>query len=180
MYKFFCALIAFLLASQWKCENLFSEKQPNSPKRAHPSGINFNVKRECIPVGCVLPAAVAVRGGGSVAGQFPSTFPLGVGLDQIPLNFPLGCGSGSDPPPIFPLRAGLEIPPGARHSLDQAPPGPGTPWTKLPPGTRHHPGTRHPPGPGTPRTRQPPWTRHPQDQSPPRIRHPWDQASPWN
>ena len=41
-------------------------------------------KQECIPVGCIPPAAVAVGGGGE-------------GLDQIPLNFPLGFGPG-DPP----------------------------------------------------------------------------------
>ena len=32
----------------------------------------------------------------------PSTYPLGVGLEQIPLNLPLGCGPGPDPPQLPP------------------------------------------------------------------------------
>ena len=86
----------------------------------------LQLKQECIPVGCVPPAAVAVGGG---AGQFPLNFPpwvwawtrslltspLGVGLDQIPLNFPLGCGSGPDPPQLPPWLWAWRPP-------DQAPP----------------------------------------------------------
>ena len=81
--------------------------------------LTAQVQQERIPVGCVLPAAVAIGGGG--AGQFPLNFPLGcpstwvwawtkslstsplcVGLDQIPLNFPLGSGPGPDPPQLPP------------------------------------------------------------------------------
>ena len=70
-------------------------------------------RQECIPVGCVPPAAVVVRGGsGPDPPEFPPwvwawiwsplIFPLGVGLDLIPLNFPLGCGPGPDPPQFPP------------------------------------------------------------------------------
>ena len=85
------------------------------------------VEQECIPVGCVPPAAVAVMGSlhppwnrhpfqsrhppeqaplGQIPLNFPlvvgldrspSNSPLAVGLDQIPLNFTLGCGPGPDP-----------------------------------------------------------------------------------
>ena len=72
-----------------------------------------NSKQECIPVGCVLPAAVVV---GGVSGPDPPEFapwvwawiwspwicPLDVGLDLIPLNLPLGCGPGFDPPEFPP------------------------------------------------------------------------------
>ena len=34
--------------------------------------------------------------------RFPSTSPLGVGLEQIPLNYPLGYGPGPDPPQLPP------------------------------------------------------------------------------
>ena len=69
-----------------------------------------NKEQECIPVGCVPPAAVAVMGGvsthpsraGTPPSQIPLNFPLGVGLDQIPLSFPLGCGPGLDPPQLPP------------------------------------------------------------------------------
>ena len=50
--------------------------------------LRLNMKQECIPVGCVPPAAVAVGGRGA--------------LDQIPFNFPLGCGPGRDPPQFPP------------------------------------------------------------------------------
>ena len=116
-------------------------------------------QQECIPVGCVPPAAVAV--GGGVLGwpvppqlppwvwawtRSPSTSPLGVDLDQISLNFPLVVDLdqipstsplvvGLDQIPLkFPLGVGLETPP------DQAPP-----WT------------RHPPGAGTPPEQAPPF-----------------------
>ena len=56
--------------------------------------------QECIPVGCVPPAAVVIVGG--VWAWFPWISPLGVGLDLIPLNFPLGCGPGPDPPQFPP------------------------------------------------------------------------------
>ena len=58
--------------------------------------------------------------GGWAWTRYPSTSPLGVGLDKIPLNFPLGCGPGPDP---------LNVPLGC---------GPGnTPWDQAPPRTRH-------------------------------------------
>ena len=77
-------------------------------------------KQECIPVGCVPSATIAIKG----AGQFP-------------LNFPLGCG------PVAPPRTRHWDPP----PRDQAPPSlgpstpprPATPWNQAPP-----------PGPGTP------------------------------
>ena len=65
--------------------------------------------QECIPVGCVPPAAVGELV--LIPLNFPldvgldltpSISPLGVGLDLIPLNFPLGCGPGSDPPQFPP------------------------------------------------------------------------------
>ena len=61
------------------------------------------MKQECIPVGCLLPAAVAVSGGGSVwvhAWTPPGVgleTPLGVGLETPqarPLKCPPGCGPG--------------------------------------------------------------------------------------
>ena len=81
-------------------------------------------RQECIPVGCVLPAAVAVTGGlhSPLGANPPEQAPPEQGpppewtwsppLGQIPLNFPLGCGPG-DPPPSqiplnFPLGVGLE------------------------------------------------------------------------
>ena len=77
-------------------------------------------KLECIPVGCVPPAAVVLVGG--VWSWSPWISPLGVGLDLIPLNFPLGWGPGSDPPEfppwvwariwspsISPLGVGLDL-----------------------------------------------------------------------
>ena len=63
------------------------------------------IKQECIPVGCVPPAAVAVRG------AWP-----------VPPNFPLGCGTGPDPPQIPPWLWAWRPLPRTRH-----PPGPGTP-----------------------------------------------------
>ena len=69
-------------------------------------------EQECIPVGCVPPAAVVVGGAGPDLPEFPPWMlawtwspwisPLGVGLDLIPLNLPLGCGPESDPPQFSP------------------------------------------------------------------------------
>ena len=63
------------------------------PPSKHPALTNQHKHRqECIPVGCVPPAAVAIPGG----------LPLGVGLEtpqpdapKIPLNFSPGCGPGN-------------------------------------------------------------------------------------
>ena len=91
-------------------------------------------EQECIPVGCVPPAAVAVTGVISTPhpppwsrqppwvwawrppSLTPLNFPLGCGLGDfppslIPLNFSLGCGPGDPPGQIplnFPLGVGLE------------------------------------------------------------------------
>ena len=75
-------------------------------------------KQECIPVGCVPPAAVVVGGEGLVL--IPLNFPLGCGPESDPPEFPpwvwawiwspsisqLGCGPGSDPPQFPPLGCG--------------------------------------------------------------------------
>ena len=85
---------------------------------------NPDFEQECIPVGCVPSATVAVcwgslhppsPGAGTPWADppqlppwlwawtgSPSTSPLAVGLDWIPLNFPLGCGPGPDPPQLPP------------------------------------------------------------------------------
>ena len=36
MCKFLCALIAFLIVLQWKCENLLGEKEPNFTETSTP------------------------------------------------------------------------------------------------------------------------------------------------
>ena len=95
---------------------------------------DLNKQQECIPVGCVPPAAVAVMGGSPhpLAQPPPGAHippeqipPLvwawrhpphpgcwpGDPPGQIPLNFPLGCGPGDPPgqiPSTSPLGVGLE------------------------------------------------------------------------
>ena len=86
----------------------------------------FMRKQECIPVGCVPPAAVAVEG---VSTRYPPGSRHALGPD-IPQN---------QAPPLGP-----GTPPRTRH-----PPGPDTPRDQAPPGTRP-PWTRHPPGAGSP------------------------------
>ena len=82
-------------------------------------------KQECIPVGCVLPSAVAVEGVcPSACWDTPPT--LGVGLETpsgVGLEIPPGCGPGDPPRPdssTSPLGIGLETPlpprPAARHA----------------------------------------------------------------
>ena len=107
-------------------------------------------KQECIPVGCVPPAAVTVtRGGGwgrvGGGGLHTNTH---TPLDQAP----------PDQAPPRPGTPGSRPPgPGTTQQqtpLDQAPPdqapqGPGTPWQQTLPWTRHPPAA-DPPGPGTP------------------------------
>ena len=72
---------------------------------------NYIFKQECIPVGCVLPAAVAIMGGVSTHRHTPlEQGPPGAGtpLEQAPP----GCGPG-DPPrcgPGDPLARPLNIP----------------------------------------------------------------------
>ena len=70
------------------------------------------------------------QGDGRAWTRFPSTSPLGVGLDQIPLNFPLGCGPGDPPGPGTPHESRL---PGSRPPMRADPPG------ADPPGSRHPP-----------------------------------------
>ena len=89
----------------------------------------LTLKQDCIPVGCVPPTAVAIRG--------------------VSTGHPLGAGTPPDQaPPLDQAPPGPGIPrpgtPGAgtpptRHPLDQ-----------VPPQTRHHPGA------GTPQTKHPP------------------------
>ena len=42
--KFLCALIAFLIALQWKCENLLGEKQIKFTEMSTPQGLEFEIK----------------------------------------------------------------------------------------------------------------------------------------
>ena len=74
----------------------------------------------------------------------PSTWPLGVGLDQIPLNFPLGCGPGPDCPQLSPCLWAWTRSPSTSPllvGLDQIPlnsplgcgPGPDPPPKQAPP-----------------------------------------------
>ena len=67
----------------------------------------LEMKQECIPVGCVPNAAVAVTGGlyPPQAGTPPEQAPpqhTHTHPGHIPLNFPLGCGHGPDPPHLPP------------------------------------------------------------------------------
>ena len=97
--------------------------------------LNFNnLIQECIPVGCVLPAAVAVCWGGGVSASVHVGIPPGVGL-ETPLVWawrppcvglegvawrPSGCGPG-DPPDHTPqppsLGCGPRDPPGQTPQL---------------------------------------------------------------
>ena len=87
--------------------NVTYNSYDNNLRRPGYRTARIRVKQECIPVGCVLPAAVAITGGlhtprAGPPARSPSTSPLGVGLDQISLNFPLGCWPGPDPPQLPP------------------------------------------------------------------------------
>ena len=92
------------------------------------SNLTSLYKQECIPVGCVPPAAVAIRGS-----------PPGTPLDQTPLG--PGIPPGADHPPRSRHPPDQAIP---RHPLDQAPnctrhpPGPGTPRDQAPPCGQTH------------------------------------------
>ena len=94
-------------------------------------------KQECISVGCVPPAAVAVTDGGCGPGpdppqlppwvwawtRSPSASPLGVGL-ETPLETWKACWNQTPQDQALPLGPG---PPETRHiPKDQAPPAPGT------------------------------------------------------
>ena len=77
------------------------------------SEIKLTCKQECIPVGCLPPAAVTVGGGSASvhAGIDPPQVWAWRPPSQIPLNFPLGCGPG-DPPGQIPLNFPLGCGPG--------------------------------------------------------------------
>ena len=96
----------------------------------------LNVKqvstRECIPVECVPPAPIAVRGS-----------PPGTPQTQTPQTRP----PGTRYPPDQTLQD--QAPPGTRHPPPRPDPlGPGTPWTRPP-------WDQAPPGPGTSRDQAP-------------------------
>ena len=100
------------------------------------------VEQECIPVGCVPPAAVAV-GGGGVGWWSPPDTPPG---PCTPL--------GADP-----SSATMHHPPRTMHPQDHAPP-----RTMHPPRTTpkdHAPPRADPLGPCTPQEQTPPGSRHP-------------------
>ena len=65
------------------------------------------VKQECIPVGCVLPAAVAVGGLHQAPPSLGTRHPL---------------GPGTPPPETRHTSPWDQAPPGTRHPPDQAPP----------------------------------------------------------
>ena len=76
-------------------------KSNTAPCKCSPCKVNlFYFEQEFIPVGCVRPAAVVVRG--EVWSWSPWICPLGVDLDLIPLNLLIGCGPESDPPQVPP------------------------------------------------------------------------------
>ena len=111
----------------------------------HNTRENTKTKQECIPIGCVPPAAVAVTGGlhtpppradtppagtpleqaptppeqapPPLLARSPSTSSLGVGLDQIPSTSPLAVGL--DQIPLnFPLGCGPGDPPPSQIPLN--------------------------------------------------------------
>ena len=96
---------------------------------------NILSKQECIPVGCIPPAAVAVCWGAVYLSAYWDNHPSGVGLE-----IPLGVG------PETPLGVGLETPLDVGLETPQARPlnlppgcGPGDPpglTPQLPPGCR--------------------------------------------
>ena len=106
------------------------------------------LQQECIPVGCVPPAAVAVGGWGSVS-VHAGMHPPGVGLET-----PLGCGPG-DPPRCGPgdhPGVDLETTPG--FGLETPHP---SQTPQLPPWVWAWKPTRHA---GIPPSRQRPAARH--------------------
>ena len=166
-------------------------------------------KQECISVGCVPPAAVAVTDGGCGPGPdppqlppwlwawtiFPSTSPFDVGLDQIHLSFPLRCGPGPDPPQLPPWVWAWTRSPSASPlgvGLDQIPPASplGVGLDQIPLSFPLGCGPGDPPGnlkgmlePDPPGPGTPPGTRPPRDQAHPQgpgTPCPWDQAPPVN
>ena len=91
----------------------------------------FSDKEECIPVGCVPPTAVAVRG---EPGSDSPQFPLGCGPGPDPTQLSLGCGPGD--PPGSDQTSPEQAPPRSRHAPQDQTPCPGSrhpppPWTEF-------------------------------------------------
>ena len=90
-------------------------------------------QQECIPVGCVPPAAVAMCWCGGGSASVHAGIPPGCGPGDPPgcePGDPLGCGLGDPPrpdPSISPLGVGLETPQG------QTPQHPPWVWAWRPP-----------------------------------------------
>ena len=84
----------------------------------------FIWQQECIPVGCVPPAAVAVRGEGGLH----QAAPPGPGTPAIRHTHP----QDQAPPRTRDTPPWDKAPPGTRHPLR-----PGTPSDQAPPQTRH-------------------------------------------
>ena len=97
-------------------------------------------RQECIPVGCVLSATVAVASGGP---------------PQCMLSYQFPPDQSAPPPEQTPPE---QTPHGSRHPRSRHPrnrhPQSRHPPEQSPPGSRHPPGSRPPPGPGTPRRGQ--------------------------
>ena len=132
------------------------------------------VKQECIPVGCVPSAAVAISPGGCGSASVHAGIPAL--LDQAPswTRYPPGPGTPGSRPPWRPVARHAGIPP-AMHAGIAHPPRPGTPLrsgTPLGadppprPVARHagippemHGGIAHPPRPAARHAGMPP-ARH--------------------
>ena len=116
-----------------------------------------NTQQECIPVGRVPAAAIAVRGVlHHPPARSPSTSPLGVGLDQIPSTSPLGVGLDQIPHQLPPCVWAWRAPPPSQIPLNfPLGSGPGNLQGMLPQSRYPPPGTRY-----SPRNRAP-WDQTP-------------------
>ena len=99
------------------------------PTRINSTTNKKHVQQECIPLGCVPPAAVTVHGWS--ASVHAMIHPPGVGLETPPgvdletlpgvgLETSPACGPGDPPwpdPSTSPLGVGLETPPGDLQSM---------------------------------------------------------------
>ena len=111
------------------------DPRTSEQKGDHNFSVNLETKQECIPVGYVPPAAVAVcwgRGRGCLPQCMLGYTPLGMGLKTPPwcgpgdppsqtLNLPPGCGPG-DPPPVRPLNLPSGCGPGDLQGMLGYPP----------------------------------------------------------